>query len=390
MSTLRQHGWKLGLAILLVACNMPSDYPEHVAASDGEPLPLALTQALVLGMSLSTSDVSLQEARGWKFKTEMVYDLSGKPLNHLVLAGPEASGFWDTIAKPVKGAKYSLYATGATDKRSFFSYILNRQYFQKLCDTLAKAGSFKRFLGAGGGTLYLENRQGHVWDVDSGERVGPNQLVQLRQAFTSLINQREKDGVLAWIKRDWDTLRGKLDTRLTPQTFSLPSLDEVTLPDGNLDAPGLISALEAQASAKGVRVSSGNTAYPYERGWCEGWFCAGLGFAGAVRKERTLELGSDPNDIDEDTEFKLDDPQDISDCANYSSRCRIAKDIATADPLGNHQWINDIRLAPSDGSWGAWDVGLGGLLPLNYVGLWSASHHPPVCLVCDPAEPVYR
>ncbi len=50
---------------------------------------LALAQALTLGMKVSAGGVSLQEARLYKFASETVYDLSYKPLHHLLLVGPE-------------------------------------------------------------------------------------------------------------------------------------------------------------------------------------------------------------------------------------------------------------------------------------------------------------
>jgi hypothetical protein len=93
------------------------------ALSDGSPTPIALGEAIALGMNLSTG-TTIQEAKDFGFASEMVYALSGKPLNHLVLVGPKPSGFWQALSNPVDNSSYTAYAIGATDKRVFFSMIL--------------------------------------------------------------------------------------------------------------------------------------------------------------------------------------------------------------------------------------------------------------------------
>ena len=328
-------------------------------------MPIALAQALTLGLNVSTGGVDLKAARNVTFATETVYDLSGKPFNYLILTGPGVQDFWGTLANPAPDVKYTLYATGATDKRSFFSFILPQSYFKVLLDTKAKAGSYKRFLSPLPGVLYLEDASGRVWDVDTAQPVNPTTLTEQRKTQISIFEQREKDGILNGIKGDWDKLREEAAKKGLTQSGWLPSLDEVTLPDGNLNAQKIIEALENQINAKGVRPMAGNSAYPYERGWCEGWFCAGLGFAGVVRKNRQA------GDITElnNNKYNVDNPQDKSRCDGvYQSRCLIADGIVEGDPLGNNQWINSYRYAPSDGVWGAWDFGTSGLNPLDYVG----------------------
>ncbi|WP_297859056.1 hypothetical protein [Meiothermus sp.] len=114
-------------------------------------MPLALAQALTLGMKVSAGGVSLQEAKDLKFVDETVYDLSDKPLHHLVLMGPETTDLWGTLQNPKP--THALYAVGATDKRSFFSFILPAGSFKSLSDTRAKAASFRRFLSPAAGIL---------------------------------------------------------------------------------------------------------------------------------------------------------------------------------------------------------------------------------------------
>jgi len=315
-----------------------------------------MAQALTLGMTVSVGGVSLQEAKDLRFANETVYDLSGKPLNHLVLIGPETKGFWETMANPVKGADYSIYAVGATDKRSFFSFILTQDSFKSLLDARAKAGSYKRLLSAGGGSLYIENNSGRVWDVHSGKEVDTSQLSLLREGQRVLFEQRNKDGILDKIKDDWDKLSEEANKKALSQKAFLPTLSEATLPDGNLDVAKIVGALEVQRNASGVSAQ-----YTNERSWCMGWFCAGMGYASVVRKNRVNQ------DIDESREYNPDNPQDYSDCVS-GQKCKIANDISLADPLGNNQIINNFRVAPSDGYWGAWDFGLNGLAPLNNVG----------------------
>jgi len=95
--------WSLvvGLVLLLAACGTQQIKTAHDAQPwDGEPVPLALAQALTLGMKVSAGGVSLQEAKTYKFASEIVYDLSLKPLHHLLLVGPETTDFWGTIANP--------------------------------------------------------------------------------------------------------------------------------------------------------------------------------------------------------------------------------------------------------------------------------------------------
>uniref|UniRef100_A0A7C3DRX3 Uncharacterized protein n=1 Tax=Meiothermus ruber TaxID=277 RepID=A0A7C3DRX3_MEIRU len=347
----------VGLVLLLAACGTQQIKTAHDAQPwDGEPVPLALAQALTLGMKVSAGGVSLQEAKTYKFASEIVYDLSLKPLHHLLLVGPETTDFWGTIANP--GDKnYALYAVGATDKRSFFSFIIPAGSFKSLAETRAKAGSFRRFLSPSVGVLYLEDNTGRVWDVNTATEVGAEQMKVWRQAQRVLFEQRQKDGILDKIKEDWDRLRTEASQKGLAQSGGLPTLDEVTLPNGHLDVPKLITALEAQKAAKGVSAN-----YTNERAWCMGWFCAGMGYASVVRKNRYN------GDLANNNLYNPDNPQDYSDCNISGQKCRIANDIHNADPLGNLQWINYYRYAPADGYWGAWDAGLSGLGRLNNIG----------------------
>lgn len=318
-------------------------------------MPLALAQSLVLGMEVSAGGISPQEARTYRFASEMVYDLSGKPLHHLLLVGPDVRDFWSTISNPGEG-DYTLWAVGATDKRSFFSAVIPASSFEAIAETRAKAGSFRRFLSPAPGVLYLEDESGRVWDVFSGSMVSPEQLEREREAQQALIEQRQADGVLDGVKEAWDRLREMASQKTAPQGVGFPTLEEVTLPDGQLNVPKVIDALEAQRVARGI-----SPAYVNERAWCEGWFCFGMGYASVVRKNRYS------GDLANDALYNPDNPEDESDCPG-GPKCRIAMDIKSADPLGNWQWISDYRPAPPDGFWGAWDFGPGGLLPLDVVG----------------------
>ncbi|WP_337868915.1 hypothetical protein [Meiothermus sp.] len=314
-------------------------------------MPLALAQALTLGMKVSAGGVSLQEAKGYKFARETVYDLSLKPLHHLLLVGPETADFWSTIANP-KDKNYALYAIGATDKRSFFSFILPAASFKSLTETRARAGSFKRFLSPAAGVLYLEDNTGRVWDVNTATEVSAEQMQVWRQAQRVLFEQRQKDGILDKIKEDWDRLRAEASQKGLAQSGGLPTLDEVTLPNGHLDVPKLLNALEAQKAARGVSAN-----YTNERAWCMGWFCAGMGYASVVRKNRYN------GDLANNNLYNPDNPEDCT----TANKCRITSDIRNAD-LGNWQYIPNFRTVPDGGYWGAWDFGLSGLPPLEYVG----------------------
>ena len=346
--------WWLAVGLLLASCG--TQQASNTSPSDGEPVPLALAEALTLGMRVSAGGVSLQEARSYKFVSETVYDLSYKPLYHLLLVGPKVKDFWGTIANP-DGGNYALYAVGATDKRSFFTMIIPVASFKGLAETRAKAGSFKRFLSPAAGLLYLEDQSRRVWDVFSASIVSPEELRLQREAQRVLFEHRQKDGILDKIKEDWDRLRTEASQKGLAQSAGFPTLDEVTLPDGHLDVPKLIDALEAQRAARGV-----SSHYVNERVWCEGWFCAGMGYASVVRKGRYN------GDLANNTLYNPENPQDYSDCNVVGPKCRIANDIHNADPLGNEQRINKYRSAPEDGYWGAWDFGNGGLVPLDNVG----------------------
>ncbi len=276
--------WSLvvGLVLLLAACGTQQvASPPNSSLSDGEPVSVALAQALTLGMKVSAGGVSLQEAKDLKLVNETVYDLSEKPLHHLVLVGPETRDFWATITSPKEG--HALYAIGATDKRSFFSFIMPAGSFKSLSQTRAKAGSFARFLSPAAGILYLEDRAGRVWDVATATEVAPEQLEQGRQAQRVLIEQRQKDGILDKVKEDWDRLRAEASKKGLAQSGGLPTLDEVTLPNGSLDVRKLVEALEAQKAARGVSAN-----YTNERAWCMGWFLGGHGLRqrGAERPQQ--------------------------------------------------------------------------------------------------------
>ena len=241
----------VGLVLLLASCGTQQvETSFDTSPSDGEPVPLALAQALTLGMRVSAGGVSLQEARSYRFASETVYDLSYKPLHHLLLVGPEVKDFWGTIANP-DGGDYALYAVGATDKRSFFTTIIPATGFRGLAETLAKAGSFRRFLSPAAGVLYLEDGSGRVWDVLSGSIVSPEQLQLEREAQRVLFERRQKDGILDKVKEDWDRLRAEASQKGLAQSARLPTLDEVTLPGGHLDVPKLIDALEASRRGSG-------------------------------------------------------------------------------------------------------------------------------------------
>lgn len=285
----------------------------------------------------------------------MVYDLSGKPLNYLLLVGPDVRDFWSTISNPGE-RDYALWAVGATDKRSFFSAVIPASSFEAIAKTRVKAGSFRRFLSPAPGVLYLEDESGGVWDVFKGSLVNPEQLEREREVQQDIIRQRQADGVLDGVKEAWDQLRQMASQKTTPQGLGFPTLEEVTLPDGQLNVPKVIDALEAQRVAKGI-----SPAYVNERAWCEGWFCFGRGYASVVRKNRYN------GDLANNFLYNPDNPEDYSDCPS-GPKCRIATGISNADPLGNRQEISRYRSAPPDGFWGAWDFGFGGLLPLDFVG----------------------
>ncbi|WP_347708821.1 hypothetical protein [Meiothermus sp. CFH 77666] len=317
-------------------------------------MPLALAQAFTLGMKVSAGGASLQEAKTYKFASETVYDVAGKPLHHLLLVGPETTDFWGTLSNPK--STHALYAVGATDKRSFFSFIMPAGSFKSVAETRKKAGSYKRFLSPSVGILYLEDQNGRVWDTATATEVSVEQMKLWQQAQRVLFEQRQKDGILDKIKEDWDRLRAEANNRGMSQSVGLPTLDEVTLPDGNLDVYKLISALEAQKVAQGLSPS-----YTNERAWCMGWFCAGMGYASVVRKNRYN------GDIANNNLYNPDNPEDSSDCPS-GNKCRIGNDMRNADPLGNNQWIESYRYAPSGGYWGAWDFGASGLHGLGVVG----------------------
>jgi hypothetical protein len=192
--------------------------------------------------------------------------------------------------------------------------------------------------------------------VYAGVLRGLSAVQAKRQAQRVLIEQRQKDGILDKVKEDWDRLRAEASKKGLTQSGGLPTLEEVTLPNGSLDVRKLVEALEAQKAARGVSAN-----YTNERAWCMGWFCAGMGYASVVRKNRHN------GDISNHTLYNPDNPEDTSDCP-HGNRCRIGNDIRNADPLGNEQEINQYRLAPSDGYWGAWDFGFNGLAPLDNIG----------------------
>ncbi|GIW34106.1 hypothetical protein [Meiothermus sp.] len=320
-------------------------------------MPVALAQALVLGMKVSAGGVSLQEAKTYKFANETVYDMAGKALHHLLLVGPETSDFWGILNNPQPS--HALYAVGATDKRSFFTFVMPAGSFRSLTETRTKAGSFKRFLSPSPGILYLEDQRGRIWDTATSTEVSAEQAKLWRQAQQVLFEQRQKDGILDKIKEDWDRLRTEANKKSLAQSAGLPTLDEVTLPNGILNVPRLLTALEAQKAAQGVSPS-----YTNERTWCMGWFCAGMGYASVVRKNRYN------GDLANNSFYNPDNPQDASDCP-AGNKCRIGSDIQNADPLGNNQWMSFYpysRVPPNGGQWGAWDFGNSGLMPLDVVG----------------------
>jgi hypothetical protein len=339
----------LGMVAGLAACS-----PKEVNGAPTE-VSAALTQALALGLQISAGGVRLQEARDLGFAMQPVQDLSGQPLHQMVLVGPRVTNFWKTAENPVPGEKYSIYAIGATKERSLFSFILTQDYFAKLVQTRKTAGSFKRFLSAGGGSLYLEDQTGKVWDTDTAKEVPVAELTQTRQAQQLLMQQRRKDGILQQMQAEWD----KLEQEALTQSANLPSLRQLTLPSGDLNVTKLIAALEQQKNRKGLSAQ-----YANERGWCMGWFCAGMGYASVVRQNKR------DRDIDEGHEYNNDNPQDTSDCAWNGPKCKIAKNLLENDTLGNRQFLYSYEkfLPNNNDQWGAWDFGLGGLQRLDVVG----------------------
>ena len=352
------HRWWLvaGLALLLASCQLQGTGPtqdspasSYADPTDGEPIPLALAESLALGLKVSTGGITPQQAKGYGFASETVYDMSGKPLHHLILVGPERrENFWAVLEKP--DPEHALYAVGATDKRSFFSFIIPASGFKSIVETRDRAGSFKRFLSPTPGTLYLEDRRRRIWDTATATPVDPKEVERWKKAQRDLFEERHQTGVLDKIKEDWDKLRQQAYAQgLTPQGAGLPSLSQLTRPDGHLDMEGLMNALEAQATARGI-----SPAYVNERSWCMGWFCAGMGYANVVRNRAAYP------DISNNTVYNPDNPEACTNSAN----CAIAWGILNADPLGNQQELNKYQTLPAGGEWGASEFGP----PLPYSG----------------------
>ncbi len=343
----------VGFSGLVASCQLGGVQPSSASPSDGDPIPPALAESLAVGLKVSTSGLSPQAAKGksYRIAREMVYDMSGKPLHHLILLGPGTGEFWATLSAP--DPEHALFAVGATDKRSFFSFIIPASSFKSIVETRDRAGSFKRFLSPTPGVLYLEDRSGRIWDTTTATEVDPAVVEQWRKAQRTLIEQRQKDGILDKMKEDWARVLAEASGQgLSPQSTGVPTLRALTLPDGSLDVEGFLTLLETQMASRGI-----SPQYVNERAWCMGWFCAGMGYASVVRGNRYN------GDIANDSLYNPNDPQDCS----TQNKCDIANGLLEGDPFGNEQTIAEYRYLP-DGTWGAWDFGPSGLMRLDYVG----------------------
>ena len=218
-----------------------------------------------------------------------VVDLDGHPLYHLTLMGPNVTDFWQTVKAAQPGKPYQIYGTGAQDKRDFYSSIFNETWFAPLNKTLSAAGSFKRFVSPSSSVLYLEDQSGRTWDIDSATVVSTDTLNRKRTAFETMLAQRSREGVLDGLAAAWK----KYGSAANPPgvktqslgASSFPSLDSLTLPDGNIDVKTLVKTMRDREGK--ITTLATNANYPGELGSCEGLFCAGLRFSAAVRKYPT-------------------------------------------------------------------------------------------------------
>lgn len=344
----------LTLALLpLAACGQTARPAATDVSQEAELVPTATAQALALQMEVQLNAQTGQGASALALSSQtsltdqLVYDLNGAPLYHLTLVGPKVKDFWTTVIQQEGHSHFNLYGTGASTQRDFYSFVLNETSFPNFAKTRAAAGSFKRFVSPSGGILYLEDEQGRTWNLETATIIDPLVLAKQRDVFQSIVDNRRQGGVLGKLQESWTRYTNAANNLAADGTpligaqdvHRFPTLKSLTLPDGNLDIQRLAEALHnTPATAAGIRAQNENAS-------CEGWFCAGMRYSSAVRKN--------PSGY-----FNENSPQ--------------SNDMIT-DDTGNAQYMVQQAGLSSDpksdgGFWGAWDFGPGGIMNADFVG----------------------
>jgi len=281
----------LASALFLAACSqstVPTSSSTGLNVGDAQPIPVATAQMLALQMqfrsglhaqSIDPDTMGLAE--------EEVADLDGHPLYHLTLLGEGVKDFWTTVNHPLPNQAYQIYATGALDKRDFYSFILNESWFENVRRTLAVSGTFKNFVSPAGGQLYLVDQAGHTWDIDTATEVPESTLAHQRSAFEAMLVDRQRDGTFDGLQMAWKKYDAAANaTPVTAQSIgaaaAFPTLNALTLRNGTIDVKALVSTL--RKSDHSLKTLATSAKYPSENANCEGWFCAGMRYSGAVRK----------------------------------------------------------------------------------------------------------
>ena len=285
----------LSIPLLLAACGQEMTPPASsaTARTTSTSVPVATAQALSLQLQLQSQlknkgNIAALDLSTVGAATAEVEDLNGSPLYHLTLIGSNVTDFWQTLKNPGT-EQYEIYGTGALTTRDFFSFILNETWISQVQRTLDAAGSFSAFTSPGGGTLYLKDKQGRTWDIISATQVSDQTLQDLRQTFQKVLAQRQQDGTLSGLQQAWERYDAEANG-IKSQAVSgaaFPSLKSLTLANGNLDVQKLVGAIQ-QHSNSVLTTQATSSRYPNEKSWCEGWFCAGMGYAAAVRSPATF------------------------------------------------------------------------------------------------------